>query len=108
MQNFQQAMKQAQMLQQKVMELQKRLENELVEGVSGGGMVKTVCTCKGELKKIDIDNSLLDPSEKEMLEDLIVTALNNAKKNADAKTAEEMEKISSAAGLPKDLLNSAF
>ncbi len=108
MQNIQQAMKQAQALQKQIAELQKRLENEMVEGTSGGNMVKVSCTCKGDVKKVEIDKSLLDPNEKEMLEDLIVTAFNNAKKNSDAKTNEEMQKISNAAGLPMDLLNSAF
>ena len=108
MQNFQQAIKQAQMLQQKMTELQKRLENEIVEGKAGGDMVRITCTCKGEVKGIQIDKSLLDPNEKEMLEDLIVTAFNNAKKNSDAKTNEEMQKISSAAGIPMDMLNSAL
>lgn len=108
MQNFQQAIKQAQQLQQKMMELQKKLENEIVEGTAGGGMVKVTCTCKGEMKKIDIDKSLMDPNEKEMLEDLVITAINNARKNSDAKTNEEMQKISSAAGIPMDMLNSAL
>lgn len=108
MQNIQQAMKQAQALQKQIAELQKRLEAEMVEGTAGGNMVKISCTCKGDVKKIEIDKSLLDPNEKEMLEDLIVTAFNNAKKNSDAKTSEEMQKISNAAGLPMDLLNSAF
>lgn len=108
MQNFQQAIKQAQMLQQKMAELHKRLENEIVEGKAGGDMVRVTCTCKGEAKNVEIDKSLMDPNEKEMLEDLIVTAFNNAQKNSNAKTEEEMKKISSAAGVPLDMLNSAL
>jgi DNA-binding YbaB/EbfC family protein len=108
MQNIQQAIKQAQALQKQMAELQKKLEQETVEGTAGGNMVRVTCTCKGEVKKVEIDKSIIDPNEKEMLEDLIVTAFNNAKKNSDEKAGEEMKKISSAAGIPMDLLNSAF
>lgn len=108
MQNIQQAMKQAQMLQQKIAELQKKLENEEVTGASGGGMVKITCTCKGVVRKIDIDPSLIDPNDKETLEDLIVAAFNNAKANADATTEKQMTEITSSMGIPPQLLNSMF
>lgn len=105
MQNIQQAMKQAQMLQQKMAELHKKLENEEVTGVSGGGMVKITCTCKGIVRKLDIDQSLMDPNDKETLEDLIVAAFNNAKSNADATTEKQMSELTSSLGIPPHLLN---
>ncbi len=108
MQNIQQAIKQAQMLQQKISDLQHKLESEIVEGRAGGDMVRVKCTCKGEAKEIEIDESLLNPNEKEMLEDLIITAFNNAKKNSDLKNEEEMQKISSSSGISMDMLNSAL
>ena len=98
--NIQQVMKQAQMLQTKMQEMQKKMEAELVEGQSGGGVVKVVATCKGEIKSIDIDKSIINPEDKELLQDLIIAAINNAKDTADTKMNTEMEKMSSSMGLP--------
>lgn len=103
--NIQQALKQAQVLQTKMMNLQKDLENEKVEGQAGGGMVKVHATCKGKIEKIEIDPSLLNADEKEVLEDLIVAALNNAKKNADDKTSAAMNELSSSMGIPSNAMN---
>jgi len=98
--NIQQALKQAQALQSKMAEMQKQLENEVVEGKSGGGMVKISTSCKGEVKSVDIDESLLQKDEKEVLQDLIIAAFNNAKESADTRMADEMKKISGSLGLP--------
>ncbi len=108
MNNIQQALKQAQMLQAKMAELQKQLENETVEGAAGGGMVKITCTCKGDVRALDIDASLLTSDQKTMVEDLVIAAFNNAKSAADARTAQEVQKLSASAGIPADMLNSVF
>ena len=101
--NIQQAMKQAQALQAKMAEMQKKFEAEIVEGTSGGGLVKITSTCKGEVKSIFIDPSICKPEEKEVLEDLIVAAFNNTKESADSKMESEMKKITGSLGLPAGL-----
>jgi DNA-binding YbaB/EbfC family protein len=106
--SIQAALKQAQALQGKMGELQKKLEQELVEGKAGGGLVTVTSTCKGEVKKVLIDESILTPSDKEMLEDLIVAAFNNAKQGADDKMNEEMKKIAGSLGIPPNMLNLPF
>lgn len=108
MQNFQEMMKKAQVLQTEMAAVQKKLDAETVEGISGGGMVKMTCTCKGDVQSLSIDKSLMNPDDNEMLADLVVAAFNNAKSNADAKTKEEMDKISSKYGLPSNLGNMGF
>lgn len=103
--NIQQAMKQAQAMQAKMEELKKEAEKKTVEGQSGGGMVKVTSTCNGNIQKIELDKSIVDPEDKETLEDLIVAAINNAKANADSAMNEEMQKIASSMGLPPNMLN---
>ena len=72
-------MKQAQQLQKKMAEAQEKLNLIEVEGISGGGLVKVIATAKGDIKRINIDESLLKKEEKEMTEDLIIAAINDAK-----------------------------
>ncbi len=91
-------MKQAQAMQQKMADLQAELENVTVEGQSGGGMVRVTMTAKGAMRGVDIDASLLQPSEKEIVEDLIVTAHEDARRKGEAMVAEKMQAIT--AGLP--------
>jgi len=91
-------MKQAQAMQQKMQDLQAEVENVTVEGQSGGGMVRVTLTAKGVMRAIAIDESLLVPSEKELLEDLIVTAHDEARRKGEALVAEKMQAIT--AGLP--------
>ena len=79
--NIAQMMKQVQDMQSKMTAMQDRLGDVEVTGQSGGGMVVTTMTGKGELKKIKLDAKLVDPAEIEMLEDLIVAAVNDAKNN---------------------------
>lgn len=100
MHNIQQMMKKAQELQSKVNALQEQAKNMMVDGKAGGGLVTITVSCGGDAKKVVIDESLLKTEEKEMLEDLIVAAINDAKKNADAKMNAEMQKITEASGLP--------
>ncbi len=98
--NFGNMMKQAQELQKKMSEAQNKLSNIEVEGVSGGGVVKVISTAKGEVKKINIDNSLLKLEEKEILEDLIVAAINDAKNKAETVTQNEMKNLTGGLPLP--------
>ncbi len=93
-------MKQAQELQKKMSEAQEKLNLIEVEGNSGGGVVKVVSTAKGEIKKIDLDESLLNPEDKEMTEDLIVAAMNDAKKKAETAMQEEMKSVTGGLPLP--------
>lgn len=85
MMNIQGIMKQAQAMQKKMEEMQEKLAQEEVEGVSGGGMVKVVLNGKFEMKKITIDTSLVVADETDILEDLITAAYNDAKVKVDAK-----------------------
>src|SRR3546814_12745286 len=64
-----------------------------VTGMSGGGMVEVVLTGKGEARKVAIDRALVDPAEVEVLEDLLVAAINDARAKADARSAEDMQKL---------------
>lgn len=100
MKNIGQMMKQAQAMQQKMQEAQDKLAEMVVEGASGAGMVKVTMTCKGDVKGLKIDPSLVDANEIDMLEDLIVAAINDAKNNANAKSEEELSKVTSGLGLP--------
>ena len=93
-------MKQAQQMQKKMSEAQEKLNNIEVEGVSGGGVVKVVASAKGEIKKISLDNSLLKVEEKEILEDLIVAAINDAKQKGETATQEEMKSLTGGLSLP--------
>ncbi len=98
--NIQKMMKQAQQMQQKITDLQEELEKREVEGVAGGGMVKVTLSGKNAMLKLSIDDSLMDKDEKEMLEDLIIAAHNDAKKKVEDMFAEEMGKVTSGLGLP--------
>ena len=92
-------MKQAQQMQEKMQKAQEELQNIIVHGESGGGMVKISITCKNEIKKIDIDDSLF-LEERDMLEDLLIAAFNDAIRKADKKTQESMSGMTSGLNLP--------
>lgn len=98
--NIAKMMQQAKVMQDKMAEMQERLGEMEVEGSAGGGLVKVVATCKGEIRNLDIDPSILVPSEKEVVEDLIKAAMNDAKAKGDAKMAEETQAMMSEMGLP--------
>ena len=92
-----------QMAQNAPAELQKaqdNLENVEVEGVAGGGMVTVRATAKGRIVAVSIDESLLAPAEKTMVEDLVAAAFNDAKAKADAAAAIELNKMTSTLPLP--------
>jgi DNA-binding YbaB/EbfC family protein len=89
-------MKQAQKMQENMQKAQEELANLEVEGQSGAGAVKIVMTCKHDVKRVTIDPSVMD--DKEMLEDLIAAALNDANRRAEATSQERMGSLT--AGLP--------
>ena len=94
-----QLMKQAQQMQEKMQKAQEELQNIIVHGESGGGMVKISITCKNEIKKIDIDDSLFS-EERDMFEDLLIAAFNDAIRKAEQKTQESMSGMTSGLNLP--------
>ena len=100
MTNIGNMMKQAQQLQKKMSEAQEKLKSIEVEGISGGGMVKVIVNAKGDIKKIDIDKSIIDPNEKEMIEDLNLAAINDAKRKAENVASEEMKNLTGGISLP--------
>tara|TARA_B100001123_G_C15010871_1_gene907506 strand:+ start:289 stop:612 length:324 start_codon:yes stop_codon:yes gene_type:complete len=100
MNNFNDMMKKAQEMQSKMKEMQESLASLEVEGSSGGGVVKIVMNCKNEIKKIDIDPSIIKNDEKEVLEDLLMAAINDAKTKAEEKSQDEMKKLTGGLGLP--------
>ena len=91
-------MEMAQNAQAELQKAQDNLDQVEVEGVSGGGLVTIKATAKGRILGVSIDDSLLVPAEKSMLEDLIAAALNDARAKADVAASAEMQKMS--AGLP--------
>ena len=93
-------MKQAQQLQKKMAEAQNKLNDIEVEGTSGGGLIKVPATAKGIFKRISIDDSLIKQDEKEILEDLIVAAINDAKEKGEAAAQEEMKNLTGGLPLP--------
>ncbi len=98
--NMQQMMAKAQTMQKKMEEVQARAGEIEVEGQSGGGVVKITMTCKGEVRSVAIDPSIVVAAEKDMLEDLIKAASNDARAKADAKMAEETQNAMGSMGLP--------
>jgi DNA-binding YbaB/EbfC family protein len=91
-------MEMAQNAQAELQKAQDNLDNVEVEGVSGGGLVRIRASAKGRIISVSIDDSLIQASEKAMLEDLVAAALNDARGKADQAAAAEMQKMS--AGLP--------
>ena len=100
MKNLGQLMKQAQQMQAKMAELQEKLGSAEITGAAGGGMVSVTTTGKGEVRRVKIDPSLLDPKEVEVLEDLIVAACNDARVKTEAHVSEEMQKMTGGLSLP--------
>ena len=94
-------MKQAQEMQQKMLDAQSELDSVEVLGESGGGLVKVVGTAKGTLKNIEIDESILVPSEKQVIEDLLLAAINDCKSKGEEASKKEMAKMGQAFGLPE-------
>ena len=96
-------MKTAQQMQGKMAQLQEDMHNIIVEGESGAGLVKATCTAKGELKSLDIDPSIFNGDEKEVVEDLILAAIKDAQSKASDRAQDEMRKLTESMGLPADM-----
>lgn len=93
-------LKMAQNVQEQMGQAQANLDSIEVEGVAGGGLVKIRATAKGRILGVAIDESLLNPSEKQIVEDLVAAAINDARTRADAVANEEMTKMTSGLPLP--------
>ena len=100
MTDFNNMLKQAQELQKKMADAQKKVEELEAEGTSGGGLVKAKINGKNVTTSLSIDESLISKDEKEILEDLIVAALNDARENVQKKIAEEMNSLTGGLKLP--------
>jgi hypothetical protein len=100
MADFMGMMKQAAALQSKMQELQAELDVIEVEGAAGGGLVKVTLTGKGDLKGVKIDDSLLKPSEKDIVEDLLVAAHADAKRKSEALLQDKMKALTGGLPLP--------
>jgi DNA-binding YbaB/EbfC family protein len=97
--NIGQLMKQAQMMQENMRRMQEQLASMEVEGQAGAGAVKVVMTCKHEVRRVTIDASL-SGDDREMLEDLITAAFNDAVRKVEATVSEKMSGMSAGLGLP--------
>ena len=100
MADFLDLMKQAAELKSKMETMQAELDSVEVEGVAGGGMVKVTLTGKGEMKAVRIDESLIKPSDREIIEDLIVAAHADARRKAEAVLQEKMKTVTGGLPLP--------
>ena len=100
MKSLEDIMAMAQNVQAELTKAQAQLDTIEVEGVSGGGLVKVRASAKGRIIGIDIDDSLLSPEEKGVLEDLLAAAFNDARGKADAASSEAMGKMTSGLPLP--------
>jgi DNA-binding YbaB/EbfC family protein len=100
MPNLDDILKMAQNAQAELQKAQANLDQIEVEGVSGGGLVKIRASAKGRIIGVDLDESLLAPSEKQMTEDPIVAALNDARSKADVAANAEMQKMTAGMPLP--------
>ncbi|HET9717545.1 MAG TPA: YbaB/EbfC family nucleoid-associated protein [Pseudolabrys sp.] len=96
-------MKQAAQLQSKMQAMQAELDQVEVEGSAGGGLVTVTLSAKGDLKGIKIDESLIKPSEKEIIEDLVVAAHADARKKAEAVLQEKIKEMTGGLPLPPGL-----
>ena len=100
MPDFDAIMQMAQNAQAELQKAQDSLDKVEVEGAAGGGLVTVRATAKGRILAVTIDESLLQPSEKTMVEDLIAAAINDARAKADAAAAQEMQKMQGSLPLP--------
>ena len=95
-------MKQAQMMQENMRRMQEQLASMEVEGQSGSGTVKVVMTCKHEVRRVTIDPAIAS-DDREMLEDLVAAAFNDAARRVEATVAEKMSGMTAGMGLPPGL-----
>ena len=100
MANIQKLMKQAQKMQEQMMKVQEELASKTVESSAGGGMVTAVVNGKFELISLQIEKEVVDPEDIEMLQDLIVAAVNEGVRKAQEMTASEMSKVTGGLNIP--------
>ena len=100
MKNLGQMMKQAQEMQAKMAEMQEQLSSTEVTGSAGGGMVQITMTGKNDARNLKIDTALINPGEAEVLQDLIVAAINDARAKAEAAASEKMNDLTGGLQLP--------
>ena len=98
--NMNSMLKQAQKMQEEAQRVQEELEASEYEGVAGGGMVKVVMTGNHQLKSIDINPEAVDPDDVEMLQDMIVAAINEAATKVDETASNEMSKVTGGLNIP--------
>lgn len=98
--NMQQMIKQAQQMQEKMEEVQEELNEREFEGIAGGNAVKATVNGKKELVGVTLDPEVVDPDDIEMLEDLIVAAVNDGLRRVQETTDAEMEKVTGGSGMP--------
>jgi DNA-binding YbaB/EbfC family protein len=101
--DFMGLMKQAQAMQAKMAEMQTELDQVLVEGEAGGGLVRVTMTAKGALQSVKIDASLLKPEDSDIIEDLVVTAHAQARARAEEAVTEKMKEVTGGLQLPPGL-----
>ena len=93
-------MKQAQQMQENMQRAQEELANLEVQGESGGGLVKIVMTCRHDVRKVEIDQDLVDPEDKEVLEDLVAAAMNDAARKVEETTQSKMSGMAGGLNIP--------
>ncbi len=103
MKNIGQIMKQAQQMQQKMAELQNQLADLELTGAAGGGMIQALMNGKGVLRGLKIDPALVNADDVEVLEDLVLAAVNDAKSKVESRVQEEMQKLTGGLALPPGL-----
>lgn len=96
-------MKKAQQMQTRMAEMQEELNTIMVVGEAGAGLVKATCSAKGDLKGLDIDPSIFNGDDKEVVEDLIVAAIKDSQAKAAERAHQEMKNLSDSLGLPADM-----
>lgn len=100
MPDFNEIMKMAQEAQAKLLQAQEDLDKVVVEGASGGGLVKVRASAKGRIASVEIDESLLQPTEKQMVEDLVAAAINDARGKAEIAAQDAMRDVTGGLQLP--------
>lgn len=98
----------AETIQKQMNEAQAKLDTIEVEGSAGGGLVKVRCTARGRVLGVSIDDTLLAPDDKQMLEDLVAAAFNDARGKADRAANEQMQAIQAGMGLPPGMTIPGF
>lgn len=97
---FDKILKQAQKMQADMARIQEELANERIEGLAGGGMVKATVNGQGDILEVRLEKEVIDPEEKEMLEDLIVAAINDAVRKSREVASQRMSGLTGGIGIP--------